>query len=202
MREKLILFLILLIISCSSILIYKIDQIPKYDEKIYSQVYKEYNQIINSNNNDLTNSQVTSKPIIIYRNDSGSNYKTIGVIEIPKIHISYPIISDCTDENLNIAPTKLAGPVVNTAGNLVIVGHNNWNKEFFSNLDKLENDDIVEITDTLGNKLTYKVYDKYEIQQDDFDCLEQNTDGKIELTLITCIKHQKTKRFVVKCIAA
>lgn len=51
------------------------------------------------------------------------------------------------------------------------------------------------------NTLTYKVYDIFEIKQNDFSCLNQNTNGNIELTLITCIKYQKSKRLIVKCIA-
>jgi hypothetical protein len=66
---------------------------------------------------------------------------------------------------------------------------------------KLEKDDIVELTDMYGKKLTYKVYDIYEVKQTDFSCLNQETNGNIELTLITCIKYQKNKRLIVKCIA-
>ena len=68
-------------------------------------------------------------------------------------------------------------------------------------LNKLENNDIVELTDHSKKKVTYKVYAKYEIKQDDFSCLEQETNGNIELTLITCIKYQKSKRLVIKCVA-
>lgn len=207
MNKKLIFFLLLMIIIFSSILIYKIEQTPKYDPELYAQIYKEYEHIISissssqKNENITINSTEKKEPIVIFKNSSGNTYGVIGTIEIPKINVSYPIINSCTEENLNIAPTKLLGPIINTPGNLVIVGHNNWNKEFFSNLHKLENGDTLELTDTKGNKLTYKVYDKYQIKQDDFSCLEQNTDGKTELTLITCIKYQKSKRLVVKCVA-
>lgn len=208
MRTKLICILLLIIIVSSGILIYKIDKTPKYDTKVYAQVYKEYEEITNRIENTtekeeaiLENSSSNKGPVVIYKNASGISYKTIGIIDIPIIDISYPIISECTDANLNIAPTKLLGPAINTPGNLVIVGHNNWNEDFFSNLHKLENGDTVKLTDTSGKKLSYKVYDISKINQDDFSCLEQNTNGKTELTLITCIKYQKSKRLVVKCVA-
>lgn len=198
MNNKLICFLLIILIISSSILLYKIELSQKYNENIHAQVYKEYEEIININNSDQSIDNIKNQ--IILNHSSTADYRTIGIINIPKINISYPIINECTEENLKIAPTKLAGPTINTIGNLVVIGHNNWNKEFFSNLHKLKNGDIVELTDTSGTKLTYTVYDKYEIKQDDFSCLEQNTNGKIELTLITCIKYQKTKRLVIKCI--
>lgn len=204
MNKKIIYFLLLIIIIFSSILIYKIENTPEYDPEIYAQVYQEYEQITNMDTfiEDSSVNLVTKKePIVINKNSSGNAYRTLGVLDIPKINLSYPIINDCTETNLNISPTRLVGPTPNIVGNLVIVGHNNWNKEFFSNIHKLENGDIVELTDITGNKLEYKVYDKYEIKQDDFSCLDQNTNGRTELTLITCIKYQKSKRLVVKCVA-
>jgi len=196
MKNKLICFLLLITIISLCILIYKIEQTPKFSLTLYNQIQEEYEQIISANlNNQSTNNK------IVLNSSSTTNFRTIGVIIIPKIDISYPIINECTDENLNIAPTKFLGPTINTEGNLVVVGHNNWNKDFFSNLHKLENGDVVELIDTSGNKLTYRVYNKYEIKQDDFFCLEQDTNGKTELTLITCIKYQKAKRLVVKCVA-
>ena len=205
MKNKLICFLLLIIIISSIILLYKIEQSSEYDPNIYAQVYKEYEQITGITNSSEQPSEITSsnkkEPIVINKNSTGNFYRTIAVLNIPKINLSTPIINDYSEANLNIAPTKLLGPTPNTVGNLVIVGHNNWNKEFFSNLHKLENGDIVELTDITGNKVTYQVYYTAEIKQDDFSCLEQNTEGKTELTLITCIKYKKSKRLVLKCVA-
>ena len=204
MKNKFICFLLLTIIVGSSILIYKIEQTATYDPKVYEQVYNEYEQITSINKdseNNITSDSLSIKKKItyIYKTATGSSYRTIAAINIPKIDVSYPVINDYSEENLNIAPTKYVGPEPNTIGNFVIVGHNNWNKDFFSNLHKLGKDDIVELTDMNGKKVTYKVYDKYEVKQDDFSCLNQDTKGNIELTLITCIKYQKNKRLIVKC---
>lgn len=201
MNTKFLCVLLLLTIIFSSVLIYKIEQTPKYNTNVYSQVYNEYNQIKNTLQESALNSSTKDNIVIYNKNSSNSTYRTVGIIDIPKINISYPIINECTEENLNIAPTKLAGPMPNSIGNLVIIAHNNWNQDFFSRLHELKIDDIVELIDTSGNKLKYKVYDILEIKQDDFSCLEQDTNGRTELTLITCIKYQKTKRLVVKCVA-
>ena len=82
-------------------------------------------------------------------------------------------------------------------GNLVIVGHNYKNK-FFGNLKELENGDVIIILPTKGKAQLYNVYDKYIVDETDKSCLNQETNGKIELTLITCAS-DSTKRLVVKC---
>jgi len=101
---------------------------------------------------------------------------------------------------LKIAPCKLWGGEPNQVGNLSIIGHNYKNTQFFSKLNTLEIGDIVILQSISGSKLTYKVYDMFEVKNDDFACTEQSTDGTIELTLITCT-NSKSKRYVVKCRA-
>lgn len=62
----------------------------------------------------------------------------------------------------------------------------------------MEKGDNIFILSTKGNAEMYKVYDKYIIDERDMKCTSQETDGKIELTLITC-DNDNTKRLVVKC---
>lgn len=206
MKNKIMCILLLIIIIGSNVLIYKINKSLAYDSKVYEQVYDEYEKITSistdKENNSSSVSLLNNKNVTyISKTATGNTYRTIAVINISKIKVNYPVINDYSETNLNIAPTKYVGPEPNTIGNFVIVGHNNWNKDFFSNLKELEIDDIVELTDMNGSTLTYKVYDIFEVKQNDFSCLNQNTNGNIELTLITCIKHQKSKRLIVKCIA-
>ena len=49
--------------------------------------------------------------------------------------------------------------------------------------------------------LEYTVYDKYEVSKDNSDVLSQDTNGKIELTLITCNNWNK-KRIIIKAMAS
>lgn len=86
-------------------------------------------------------------------------------------------------------------------GNLVIVGHNYKNGQFFGNLKKLEKGDNIFLIANKGNTEMYKVYDMYIIDENDMRCTNQETNGKIELTLITC-DNDNTKRLVVKCRAS
>ena len=119
---------------------------------------------------------------------------------IPKLELVYPVVNETTDEYLKIAPTKLTGPNMNEKGNFCIVGHNYKNNQFFSKLSKLQINDKVCLTSNNGKKLNYTVYDKYEVDEMDHSCTNQNTRGNIETTLITCTS-DKSKRLVVKCKA-
>ena len=71
-------------------------------------------------------------------------------------------------------------------GNLCIVGHNYRDTRFFSKVPTLEIGDTIDITDNYGRTITYIMYDKYSVDPKDTSCLNQATDGKKEVTLITC----------------
>jgi len=50
-----------------------------------------------------------------------------------------------------------------------------------------------------GEKLDYSVYSSFETDYNDLSCTSQNTNGKKEITLITC-NNIKNKRRVIKAI--
>lgn len=134
---------------------------------------------------------------------NGYQYATIGTVNIPKINVTYPIIDGPTDsaeeteDLLKISPTKFWGPELNEVGNFCLVGHNYRNTRFFSKVPTLENGDVIEITDLSGRKIEYKVYNKYQVDPTDVSCTSQLTNGKKEITLITCTDDSK-QRVVVK----
>lgn len=84
-------------------------------------------------------------------------------------------------------------------GNLCIAGHNYNNYQFFSRLKKLNIGDIIYIYDLNGNKIAYSIYKSYETDYDNLTCTTQETNGKREITLITC-NNIKNKRRVIKAI--
>lgn len=49
----------------------------------------------------------------------------------------------------------------------------------------------------IGKKIDYSVYESYETNYDDLSCTSQETNGKRELTLITC-NNIKNRRRVIK----
>lgn len=127
------------------------------------------------------------------------NFVMIGYIEIPKIKIKYPILEEESVASLeqSVAVRYPEHAKLNQIGNVVIVGHNYRNGLFFSNLKKVENGDIVKITDENGKKLTYTVYEKYETTAEDFEYSIRDVGDNIEVTLVTCTDDSKT-RIIVK----
>lgn len=133
-----------------------------------------------------------------YTAPSGQKYSTVAVIDIPKIGVHYPVLSETTDELLKISICKFWGGEANEVGNYCIVGHNYRNKKFFSKVPKLVAGDKIQLTDLKGRTVEYEVYDKYKVVPTDVSCTSQHTNGKKEVTLITCTDDSK-ERVVVKC---
>ena len=129
--------------------------------------------------------------------ESGQEYYTMAIVKIPSIDVEYPVLNTTTDELLKISPTKFWGPEPNEVGNFCIVGHNYRNKKFFSKVPTLENGEIIELTDLTGRTIRYSVYDKYVVDPDDLACTSQRTDGRKDVTLITCTNDSK-QRVIVK----
>ena len=128
----------------------------------------------------------------------GEKYAPIASIEIPKINIKYPILSETTDELLKKAPTYFWGAYPNEIGNFCVAGHNYRNKKFFSKVPTLENGDIIIITDyQKGRTVKYSVYDKYTVDDEDMAPTSQLTNGRKDITLITCTNDSKA-RVIVK----
>lgn len=132
-----------------------------------------------------------------YTASDGKKYETVGSINIPKIDVNYPILSETTVELLKVAPCKFFGPAPNQVGNLCIAGHNYRNSQFFSKADKLVTGDVIEITDISGKTIKYSVYDKYRVVPEDTACTSQFTNGKKIVTLITCTNDNK-KRIIIQ----
>lgn len=133
-----------------------------------------------------------------YTDADGNSYSIIGMINIPKIDVKYPIISETSTALMKISVCKFWGPNANEVGNLCIVGHNYRNSKFFSKVPSLTCGDVIEITDLEGETVKYEVYDIYTVDPSDTRCTTQLTQGKREITIITCTNNGK-QRVVVKC---
>lgn len=138
---------------------------------------------------------------IEYTTDKGTKYKIDSILNIPSLGIYYPVISETTDELLKISLNKFWGGEPNSVGNYCIVGHNYDGKDIlFGKLNKIQIGDIVELEDKTGKLLKYKVYNTYIVKPTDVACTSQITNGRREMTLITCADGGKT-RLIVKCRA-
>lgn len=143
--------------------------------------YKKYNEYIYSKISNATNKSYSITRLY----SKGSNYLTnnnqtsiIGTIKIPKLNISYPIFSEYSDELLKISVCRFYGPDLNSSGNLCIIGHNYNNGDFFSDLYKLNINDVIEIYDLNSLKTSYYIYDIFEVNASDLKYLNQDTNRK------------------------
>lgn len=124
-------------------------------------------------------------------------FEIIGKLEIPKINLSTYILSETNNESLDKSVTKLCGPKINEVGNFCILGHNYNKSNMFGNLKKLEINDIIILTNIYGQQVQYIVYDIYKVYPNEVECLNQETYGNRDVTLITCTMGA-IKRLVVK----
>ena len=132
-------------------------------------------------------------------NDTNS-FLVIGMIEIDKLGISYPIISNINHDFLKLAPCRLCGPMPNEIGNLCIAGHNYKNDTFFSNISNLDYGDIIKIYDNKGKLQLYKTENVYKTKQTDLSCTNQDNNNLKVITLITCDSSNDNFRTIVKAV--
>lgn len=126
-------------------------------------------------------------------------YPVIAKLEIPKIHLETEVLKDYSDEALNVSVTKFYKGNPNQIGNFCIAGHNYITSNMFHYLKDLEITNKLYLTDAIFGKMEYEIYDKEIVNPKDISCLSQETDGKVELTLITCTTDSKN-RIIIKAI--
>lgn len=126
-------------------------------------------------------------------NSSNNKSFIIGLIEIDKIGLHYPILSYSSESNLKIAPCRFAGPMPNEIGNLCIAGHNYIDNSFFGKLRLLDIGDKVKIYDLYGNVIKYSIFYKTEVENTDFRYTSQDTRGMRIVTLMTCNSLKNTR---------
>lgn len=113
------------------------------------------------------------------------NYEVLGQLVIEKIGVTKNILNISENASLKLSVAKLYGPNVNESGNFCISGHN-WNN-MLKRLSEMQVGDIFYVINReTKTKVNYKIYNMYTCVPEDLSCLEQNDDGKREVTLITC----------------
>lgn len=148
----------------------------------------------------VENTQTNNISDGIYKDQSGNIYKYESILNIPKLKIEYPVLTDTSDELLKISLNKFWGGSPNSVGNYCIVGHNYKSGKMFGKLSQISNGDKVQLTDLSGKTVEYQVYNKYIVYPEDVACTSQITNGLKEITLITCTNGGK-QRLIVKCRA-
>lgn len=187
---------ILLIIYLS-----EINSNAKEEEK--TQIVKRTaNQVMQNNSVISEESQESKTNEEIQKTQIPTEYKGFSVIaklEIPKINLETYVLENYSVQALTVSVTKFYGGEPNEIGNFCISGHNYVVKNMFHNLKKLDVNDEIFLTDLKNRTYKYKIYKKETVLPKETECLSQITDGKIELTLITCTT-DSSKRIILKAV--
>lgn len=141
-------------------------------------------------NNKIANNEIPSKY---------NGYPVIAKLEIEKINLDTLVLKEHNKQTLATSVTKFFGANPNEIGNFCIAGHNYITKNMFHNLKKVNVGDKIKLTDLTGRSINYKVYKKSTVLPNETKCLSQKTNGRTELTLITCTT-DSSKRIVIKAI--
>ena len=126
-------------------------------------------------------------------------YLVIAKLEIPKIDLETYVISEYSNQALGVSVTKFYGGNPNEVGNFCIAGHNYITKNMFHDLKNLSIGDTFTLIDTNNHEGIYKIYLVETVEPDETQCLSQKTNGRIEVTLITCTT-DSSKRIIVKAV--
>lgn len=192
-----IFFIILFLLLIICLIIFSITHFSKKDKKENTPTENTSNLVSYGKEPDPFEN---AEPIVV-NNDEVPNqlggFNILGTLVIDKINLKQYILDDSSDEALSLAATKFYGPNgLNNPGNFCIAGHNY--KNIFGYLNSLNTNDTFYIVGKANSqKVTYKIYDKYTVYPDDLDCLNQETNDKREVTLITCTPGKLT-RLVIK----
>ena len=177
MKKVINIFLVILIIAAVVILGMIIFRFSKNNEnnkeaiQVVAQIEEEFEKVNN------TGMQVETE----YK-----GYKVVGIIEIPKINIKYPILNKTNDDAMQYAITKFSGGEINSIGNFVMAGHNYLDGSMFGKVKQLELGDEIKLTDLYNNTVTYEIFDIYSTDPNDTKIINSVKENTKEITLITC----------------
>lgn len=107
----------------------------------------------------------------------GNGY--IGVLEIPSLGLSLPVMSEWSYDNLKAAPCRYSGSIY--TDDAVIAAHNY--RGHFGALSRLLADSEILFTDVDGNVFQYRVAGLEPLSA---TAVEEMTSGEWDLTLFTC----------------
>ncbi|HSH52473.1 MAG TPA: class D sortase, partial [Bacteroidales bacterium] len=117
-------------------------------------------------------------------------------LEIPSIELKQKVLTETTDENLNIALTQIKPNQTPGEGNFTIAGHRGYRgNRHFRNLPNVQKGDEI-LLHTKNQTFIYSIVDSKVIEPTDIAVLEDQEE-KSEITLITCTISGK-ERIAVK----
>ena len=124
--------------------------------------------------------------------DPWAGYEVIGVVGLPDLGLSLPVLADYTQDLLAVAPCRYTDDLALEPGQLVVAGHNY--RTHFGRLGELASGSRITWQNLDGVTYTYTVTEVTEIDAGDREALEQ---GDWDLTLFTC-DVTRTRRILVR----
>lgn len=130
---------------------------------IYKSRIEDSSNIMEEMANENREQNLADRDSLIVQeyNIDGKNYEVIGILNIPSLEIEYPVLSTTSTELLKVSLNKYWGPNPNKPGNFCILGHNYNDSRFFGKLNRIKENDLIQLTDMKGDNLNYYVYDTY-----------------------------------------
>ena len=116
----------------------------------------------------------------------------IGILEIPKLNKSLPILNKSTYAMLDISVCRYTGSIDSKPNRLVISGHNY--RSHFGELTTLEIGDEILITTVDGQTFRYSVISFEVCHMYDPDAVQEGDDW--DVTLLTCRKNRAMRTLV------
>lgn len=176
-----------------------IEQLPNFGTNLAQSIVQTATAI---DNNILKEAEVEEKEVVVKKAiaSDGKYYDTIAYLSIPILGIKYPVLASTSEELLKVSLNKYWGPNPNQVGNMCIVGHNYNDSRFFGKLNQIKMGAEVIITEMDGTELSYYVYETDMVDPYDTACTTQKTNGRKEITLITC-NVDGSQRFIAKARA-
>lgn len=171
-----VIFGLVLICSALSLLFYN-----SYQEQ---KSYKETENVLSALEGETQNSTQADSSNETTVDVNGYDY--IGVIEIPKIEIKLPVLSEWDYARLKIAPCRQFGSI--STDDIVIAAHNY--KKHFGSLSSLNIGDEIILTDTSKNTHEYSVARIEVLNPTD---VEKVQNSGYDLVLYTCTYGGKTR---------
>ena len=118
-------------------------------------------------------------------------YDYIGTISIPTLNIELPVMSEYDYDRLKISPCRYYGNIY--TNDLIICAHSY--KTHFKNIDKLNQNDLIIITDITGEKYIYEVLEIEILKPTD---VSKMIDNEFDLTLYKCT-NDGLNRITIRC---
>ena len=193
-RKRIRFIILLLIMTC---IIYTIFEIIKENKIEFREEIAT--QEINSKAKEVIIEEEKTKEIVEI-SETYLSYPVVAQLIIPKINLESYVLRDFSKETMDKCIVKFWGPNPNEIGNFCIAGHNYEKENMFSDLKELEVGEEFFLLDNKNGKYTYVVSDIYKVNYKNLEPINQETDGKRVVTLITCTNYSNDDRLIVQGI--